>query len=498
MVSELPLRSLSRIRPDLVDAASRGQVLAKIVAKKREDVAARMQARPLSTFGSLERSDRSLLVALQQPGVRFIMECKRASPSRGLIRANFDAVEIANAYASIADAVSVLTDEPYFSGSFEILRTVRAHVSVPVLCKDFVLTPYQVYEARSHGADAILLMMSVLADETSAECLRAAAELGVDCLVEVHDETELSRAIALGAKIIGINNRNLKTLKTDLAVTERLAGLVPTDRVVVSESGIYDRGDVDRLAPHADGFLVGTSLMSQPDLASAARQLVFGRVKICGLRTESDARAAKNAGAIFGGLIFAPKSPRRVDPDTAKRLVAAVDLAWVGVFADENIDTIARLVTDLNLAAVQLHGNEDDEVIDTLRALLPDQDTEIWKSVGVPVDASESSGVQTRRADRILFDSISGGCSGGTGRTFPWQRLTDDSRTQQAVLAGGLDPHNIVAARSTQAWCLDVNSGVENAPGDKSPQKIEALFQSLRGRCRSDHHSSPGPASQRS
>lgn len=476
------------IRPDLVDAARDGEVLAKIVARKRVDVTARMEQTPLSSFAStLVPSDRSLLAALSRQGARFILECKRASPSKGLIREDFDAVAVARAYAPLADGVSVLTDGPYFGGSFEILETIRAHVPAPVLCKDFVLDPYQVYEARRHGADAVLLMMSVLDDDAARACLIAASELAIDCLVEIHDEAELARALALDARIIGINNRDLKTLRTDLAVTERLAGAVPSDRIVVSESGVYTRADVDRLSPVADAFLVGTSLMAQPDLPGAVRRLLFGNVKICGLRDVATARAARDAGASYGGLIFVERSPRCIGFDDARTLTRTVDLAWVGVFVDAPLDVVVTQTMALGLRAVQLHGDEDEAYVTALRQRIG-ADVEIWRGVGVDVDCDDSPPMPASAvaADRVLFDAKANGQSGGTGRTFSWHTLSERPELAKAVLAGGLGPANITAARATAAWCLDVNSGVEDRPGHKSTAKIHALFSALRGPCRSD------------
>src|SRR5437660_798827 len=181
----------------------------------------RRERRPLAGF-RLQPSDRSLARALRAGHTGFIMECKHASPSAGVLRPDFDPVAIARAYAPIADAISVITDKPYFQGSLEYLRAVREAVDLPVLCKDFVVDPYQVYEARHYGADALLLMLSVLEDREFQQCMAVAEALDMDVLAEVHDEHELERAVRLGARLIGINNRDLRTLQVDLAVTERL------------------------------------------------------------------------------------------------------------------------------------------------------------------------------------------------------------------------------------------------------------------------------------
>jgi indole-3-glycerol phosphate synthase/phosphoribosylanthranilate isomerase len=242
------------------------------------------------------------------------MEVKRASPSEGAIREEADPAAVAAAYAGSADAISVLIDTPYFRGSLADLRAVRAVFDGPILAKDFVVDSRQVPEARIHGADAVLVMLSVLDDADAAAVIAEAARLRMDALVEAHDEEEVQRAVALGAAIIGINNRDLKSLKVDLAVTERLARLVPAGAVLVAESGIAGRADVERLAPIADAFLVGSSLMRAPDPALAARELVYGRVKVCGLTNAKDAATAQALGASYAGIVMVPGTPRARSP----------------------------------------------------------------------------------------------------------------------------------------------------------------------------------------
>ena len=192
------------------------------------------------------------------------------------------------------------------------LAAARSQFDGPILAKDFIVDAAQVSEARAHGADAVLVMMSVLGDADAAAVLAEARRLGMDAIVEVHDEAELSRALRLGATIVGINNRDLKTLRTDLAVTERLAPLVPANVLAISESGISNHADVERLAPLVDAFLVGSSLMATPGIAAAARALVHGPVKICGLTRPQDVALAAAAGASYAGFILVPGTPRAV------------------------------------------------------------------------------------------------------------------------------------------------------------------------------------------
>jgi indole-3-glycerol phosphate synthase/phosphoribosylanthranilate isomerase len=448
--------------------AEPGGVLGEIVARKRVDVAARLAG----GAPSAEPTRRSLRAALARPGARFIMEVKKASPSEGAIRANVDPAEQARAYKGAADAISVLTDGPFFGGSLQDLAAVRAVFEGPILAKDFVVDPRQVAEARAYGADAVLAMLSVLTDDEAREVLAAAEALGMDVLVEAHDEAEVRRAVALGAPLSGVNNRNLKTLTVDLATTERLSRFVPADRILVAESGIATRADVERLAPHADAFLVGTALMRAAFPAAMARALAFGRVKICGITNREDAETAVAAGASYLGLVMVPGTPRAV---TRARAAEIGNAPLVGVFRNAKMMEVALSAHELGLAAVQLHGAEDARYLRGLRPLLP-AGTEIWATGAVGRDLP----AQRPGADRTLFDTQVDGRTGGTGRVFDWDRVRNRPELGEAVLAGGLNPANAGAAARVGAWALDVCSGVEARPGRKDPEKLRAFFEALR------------------
>jgi indole-3-glycerol phosphate synthase/phosphoribosylanthranilate isomerase len=452
--------------------------LDEILAHTRIEVAAREQDHPLASFQhTLSPSDRSLERALRRPRTGFILECKRTSPSQGEIRGNLDLDTVAAAYGAHADALSVLTDERFFGGSFEHLRSLRQRVHRPVLCKDFILGPYQVYEARRHGADAVLLMLSVLSDYEYHECHSAATSLDVDVVTEVHTEQELARAQTLEARIIGINNRDLSTLTVDLGVTERLAARVKGGEVVIAESGIGTHRDVQRLRPLVDGFLVGTSLMRQPDLGHATRALIFGATKICGLTLPEDAVSAHALGATHGGMIFAGESPRCIAPHAASRLRQAAPLQWVGVFVNAGLEQVAAIADSLDLAAVQLHGEESTEEIRALRERFAGR-REVWKAIRVTdtVPRAAETG-----ADRLVLDAHSSGARGGTGRRFNWALLKDHPDLHLMLLGGGLTPESVPAAEAVGAWGLDVNSGVERSPGRKDPARLAALFEARRG-----------------
>lgn len=257
-------------------------ILEKIRAYKLEEIAAARRARPLAEVEAAARQaspPRGFAAALRRAsatGYGLIAEIKKASPSKGLIRADFDPTELARAYdKGGAACLSVLTDGPSFKGARAHLEAARRAVGLPILRKDFLVDPYQVAEARAWGADCVLIIMASSSDALAAELFAAAKDFALDTLVETHDEAEVERALALGATLIGVNNRDLKTFRTSLDTTTRLARMIPHDRVLVAESGINSHADLVRLkGDGAAAFLVGESLMRQPDVEAATRALL--------------------------------------------------------------------------------------------------------------------------------------------------------------------------------------------------------------------------------
>lgn len=447
-------------------------VLAKIVADKAIWVEARKQQQPLASFqNDVQPSQRSFYDALRGTRTAFILECKKASPSKGVIRDDFDPARIANVYKHYASAISVLTDEKYFQGSFDFLPIVSGIAPQPILCKDFIIDAYQIYLARFYQADACLLMLSVLDDEQYRQLAAVAHSLNMGVLTEVSNEEELERAIALKAKVVGINNRDLRDLSIDLNRTRQLAPRLGHDVTVISESGINTNAQVRDLSHFANGFLIGSAMMAYDDLNAAVRRVLLGENKVCGLTRPQDAQAAYEAGAIYGGLIFVPTSPRAVNDAQAREVMNGAPLAYVGVFRNTPTAEVVERATTLQLKAVQLHGSEDQAYIDALRAELP-ASVQIWKALSV---ADTLPSRDLNHVDKYVFDNG----QGGSGQRFDWALLQGQDLSN-VILAGGLSADNCVEAAKSGCVGLDFNSGVESQPGIKDASKLASAFQTLR------------------
>lgn len=465
-------------------------ILEKITANRRIEIEALKKVKPLASFiDQLTPTNKDMYAALrrtkEKPEAGFILECKKASPSKGVIRPDFDVKAICQTYDKYAAAISVLTDKKYFEGDFDYLKLVTETVNCPVLNKDFFVEPYQVYLARYYGADAILLMLSILSDDEYLALANIAEQYNLAVLTEISTPDERDRAIKLKAKMIGINNRNLRDLSTDIARTFELAPTLPDETIIISESGIYSNAQVRELAPAVDGFLVGSSLMAMDnnrysDIDLACRKLIFGNNKVCGLTAPEYAIAAAKSGACLGGFIFAEKSPRAVTKAQALEIVnTQPHLDYVGVFVNHQITDIIDLVNSLNLSAVQLHGSEDEAYVTALKAQLSENSghCDLWQAKPVLADIPDLS---EQVAHHVLD-----GKSPGSGQPFNWQILaTSEQDLSQCFLAGGLNNDNIQLAlkqlTELDLFGLDLNSGVETSPGIKSSEKLAQVFAQIR------------------
>lgn len=451
-------------------------VLEGIVAKRRTHLPAIRERVAHVDLEGLPRSERSFFDALNGTN-RFIMECKSASPSLGLIRDHYEPGAIARVYSRFASAISVLCEPERFGGDYDHLQTVALSTHLPVLCKDFIIDPIQVYAARYFGADAILLMMSIVDDETYSELKQLADSLGLDVLTEAITEEEVARAAAFGVDVIGINNRNLHDLTIDLDRTAQLAPHIPGGKVIVSESGIRDNHTVRQLGAHANAFLVGSQLTGTPDIDRACRELVFGTNKVCGLTTWSAAQAARAAGAVYGGLIFEEASPRTVSRETAQDIIAhEPDLSYVAVSRrTTGWDELAFEGID----ALQIHapyqGSTEAELdlIASVRAVAGER--QVWRAIDMTAPHGPSLAIALAdAADMLILDSG----PGGTGTSFDWSTVPAAVK-DKALLAGGLNLSNLTDALRVGTLGLDLNSGVENN-GRKDTGLIARTFDTIR------------------
>lgn len=429
---------------------------------------------------SLPRSERSLYDSLARPGAQFIMECKASSPSLGTIRAHYEPGAIASIYSRYAAGISVLCEPDRFGGDYDHLATVASTTHLPVLCKDFIIDECQIHAARYFSADAILLMLSVLDGDTYARLHAEADRLNLDVLTEVIDEEEAARATKLGAKIFGINHRNLHDLSIDLGRSARLAPLAPEGALVVSESGIRNVETVRQLGGHSDGFLVGSQLTGEPDIDWAARMLVYGPNKVCGLTSWSAAQAARAAGAVYGGLIFEEASPRNVSRETAEDIIChEPGLHYVAV--SRRTENWAELVFP-GIHAVQIHapyqGSVEAELdlIERVRTECHsiDPELQIWRAVSMTDGNPEWAQGIVDKLDALVLDAG----AGGSGTTFDWGQIPAGIKSR-SLLAGGIGLDNLEDALAVGCAGVDLNSGVEWS-GKKDAGKIRQAFTTIR------------------
>lgn len=429
--------------------------------------------------------------ALRQQDFNFICEVKKASPSKGIIAEHFPYLDIAKEYeVAGAAAISVLTEPDFFKGDKKYLQEIANTVKIPVLRKDFIIDEYQIYQAKVWGASAILLICACLDVPTLTKFRELADSLGLSSLVEAHDEHEVQMAIDCGARIIGVNNRNLKDFTVDVQNSVRLRNLVQDDVIFVSESGLETPEDIQVLRDNNIGVaLMGETFMRSPNKVEKLAYL-YGptyytpKVKMCGISKVETIPAVVEAKPDYMGLVFAP-SKRQVTVEQAEILVEELHkqcinhydtkvVKTVGVFVNETLDNLVRIADTVNLDAVQLHGDEDEAFIQSLKERT---NVEVWKAVQIRSAADVEKWIDSS-ADMLLFDAYNKDERGGTGEVFDWSSL--DAFERPFMLAGGIDSTNVARAiRTVRPYGIDTSSGIETN-GVKDDEKITAFTKIVK------------------
>ena len=436
--------------------------------------------------------------ALRQQDFNFICEVKKASPSKGIIAEHFPYLDIAKEYEIAgAAAISVLTEPDFFKGDKKYLQEIASTVKIPVLRKDFIIDEYQIYQAKVWGASAILLICACLDVPTLTKFRELADSLGLSSLVEAHDEQEVQMAIDCGARIIGVNNRNLKDFTVDVQNSVRLRNLVQDDVIFVSESGLETPEDIQVLRDNNIGVaLMGETFMRSPNKVEKLAYL-YGptyytpKVKMCGISKVETIPAVVEAKPDYMGLVFAP-SKRQVTVDQAKTLVKELHRGYaqkygsdtehdkndtiktVGVFVNETVDNLITIANEANLDAVQLHGDEDEAFIQSLKERT---NVEVWKAIQIRSAADVEKWIDSS-ADMLLFDAYHKDERGGTGEVFDWSSL--DAFERPFMLAGGIDSTNVARAiRTVRPYGIDISSGIETN-GVKDDEKITAFTKIVK------------------
>ena len=442
--------------------------------------------------------------ALRQQDFNFICEVKKASPSKGIIAEDFPYLDIAKEYeVAGAAAISVLTEPDFFKGDKKYLQEIASTVKIPVLRKDFIIDEYQIYQAKVWGASAILLICACLDVPTLTKFRELADSLGLSSLVEAHDGHEVQMAIDCGARIIGVNNRNLKDFTVDVQNSVRLRNLVQDDVIFVSESGLETPEDIQVLRDNNIGVaLMGETFMRSPNKVEKLAYL-YGptyytpKIKMCGISKVETIPAIVDAKPDYMGLVFAP-SKRQVTVDQAKTLVEELHKQYanrynrdaeqysnqtlihqefiktVGIFVNETLDNLVTIATEVNLDAVQLHGDEDEAFIQSLKERT---NVEVWKAVQIRSAADAEAWIDSS-ADMLLFDAYHKDERGGMGEVFDWSSLDEFERP--FMLAGGIDGTNVARAiRTVRPYGIDISSGIETE-GVKDDEKIKAFTNIVR------------------
>ena len=468
MLHTEPLSESARAFTGLNHNGIEGTVLSTIINAKIED---------LKTL-KVEKKERTLpLRSLKQAlstkeGRHFILECKKSSPTLGDFCKDFNLDRLLDCYERHASAVSVLCEKHFFKGSPEYLNYVKKKTALPVICKDFIICREQILEAYNYGADAILLMLSVLTKNAFEELYQYAESLGLEILTEVDTAEDAEYAISRKLKIVGINNRDLRTLKIDLNNARSLSEKFPESTILISESGICTHRDLTFLKPLRN-FLIGSSISGADDVEFKANSMLYGINKICGLTTPEAVKAAVENHAAIGGLIFCKQSVRCLSLDKAIEITEGFKgkIRFAGVFVDEDIDTMIETAHKVGLSYLQLHGNESCSCILKIKEKAPE--LKIIKAINIrEQDDFYKACEYAELCDLMILDSP----SPGSGKSFNWDMIPKGLDKSKILLSGGIGPDNVQQALTYGFAGLDLNSRLEKVKGIKDIETVNKTF----------------------
>ena len=455
-----------------------------IISDKKQELELRKKLIPLQELKQkvniTPRKIRNFKRALENnPKIGLIAEIKKASPSLGDINTNIDIRKQAKIYESAgASAISVLTDA-HFKGELGFLKDVKKVTTIPILRKDFIVDPYQIYESYLAGADALLLIATILDQKTLSELVDLTHKLGMECLVETHTKEDIEKALKTKAKIIGINARDLKTFEINLDTIINLVQEIPEDRIIVAESGIETNADVKRLEKAgARVILVGTILMKSLNVRAKVRELSINKIpkiKICGMTSKKDTLAIANLKPDYLGFIFDSQSSRNIEPEKAGEIISSVrklhgnKILFVGVFVNQDIKKVKQIIKTCGLDIAQLHGEESPEYVGELNKVC-----QVWKTIIIRTRVDKQKirkylGV----ASKILLDA-----GKGSGNVIDISLVENENVD---VLAGGLGVENVKnILDKISPRIVDANSKLELSPGKKDIDLVKEFIKKVR------------------
>lgn len=443
-------------------------VLATIINAKLEEISEpvpkRMRSRPIYDFKQ----------ALSHNSCNFVMEMKRSSPSLGDFCKNFKPQKIFTVYKNFASAISILCEKTYFKGDLNLGVEIGAKCDLPLLCKDFIFCKEQIDRAYDYGFDAILLMLSVLEHQVFLDLLAYAKQKGLYVLAEVSNESEAYFAADIEAiDVIGINNRNLKTLDIDLNNTLQIYPILK-NKVVLSESGFTNHSDLSKVYPICN-YLIGSALTASPNLENTCKEMVYGLNKVCGITTKDAIDYIDPNFISLIGFIFCSQSPRFVDPQKAKPLITHAKnrkFQCVGVFKDNSVDEIINIANELKLDFIQIHGNVTKDMLCELKNIIDAQIITVLNTDSLNCDALNKKACEyLKYCTYFLLDNK----IPGSGKSLDLKNLDGFLYKDRTLLAGGIGPDNLEPLLHLGFLGFDLNSKLESSVGIKDPKKINQI-----------------------